>query len=81
MMRVYAKLEQSWPVVGLKGQRLGTVERCAIDINTGVVKYLQLQTAWQMIDIDWQGLTFDKERQHFRLLPSGSARRSDDGAG
>lgn len=79
-MTIYAKLEQPWPVVGLKGQRLGTVERCAIDINTGVVKHLQLQTAWQNIDIDWQGLTFDQDRQYFRLLPSGSARRSDDGA-
>jgi hypothetical protein len=70
MMTVYAQLEQAWPVQGLQGQRLGTIERCAIDIDSGVVRYMELKTDWQTIAIDWRGLKFDKHKQQFRLVRS-----------
>jgi hypothetical protein len=69
MGKVYAKLRPAWPVVGLQGQRLGTVERCAIDVSAGVVTHLELKTAWQTIDIEWPGLEFDEDDKVIRLVP------------
>lgn len=67
MATLYARPTQTWPVLGLQGQLLGTIERCALDAATGELKYLELRTAWQKINIEWPHLLFDEQRQAFRL--------------
>jgi hypothetical protein len=67
MSTLYARPTEDWPVLGLQEQSLGTVVCCALDAATGEVKFLQLRTAWQTIDIEWHNLVFDENRQTFKL--------------
>jgi hypothetical protein len=67
MRTLYSRPTQDWPVVGLQGQKLGSIVRCAMDAETGKVKYLQLRTSWQTIDIAWTNLVFDEHQQSFKL--------------
>jgi len=70
MAILYVQPVQRWPVLGLHGQRLGTVETCALDPDTGKVKHLVLRTQWQTIDIEWPYLVFREEHQSFQLIGS-----------
>jgi hypothetical protein len=76
MATLFARPTHAWPVLGLQGQLLGNVERCALDATTGELKYLELRTAWQKIDIEWVKLEFDEQSQSFKLNQkvSGTAR-------
>jgi sporulation protein YlmC with PRC-barrel domain len=65
---LFARPVNAWPVIGLRGQHLGTVEQCAIDPEGGAVSYLVLRTPWQTIDIDWPDLEFDQQQQSFKLI-------------
>lgn len=73
MRTLYSRPTQDWPVLGLQGQRLGTIVRCALDAGTGRVKYLQLRTSWQTIDIAWSHLEFDETQQSFKLNKRASS--------
>lgn len=72
MATLYALPAQDWPVLGLQGQFLGNIERCALDASTGELLYLELRTAWQKIDIEWPNLEFDEQQQSFRLQKSAA---------
>lgn len=67
MSTLYARPTHAWPVLGLQGQLLGEIERCALDAVTGELMYIELRTAWQKIDIEWTKLEFDEQRQSFKL--------------
>ena len=67
MRTLYARPTQEWPVIGLHGQRLGHIVRCALDAKTGKVKYVELRTSWQTIGIEWPNLEFNEKQQSFQL--------------
>ncbi len=67
MRTLFARPTQEWPVLGLQGQKLGSIVRCAFDAGTGELKYLELQTSWQTIHLDWPNLRFDEKQQVFKL--------------
>jgi hypothetical protein len=62
MATLYARPTYPWPLLGLKGQLLGNVERCALDATTGELVSVELQTAWQKIDIEWTSIEYDDNR-------------------
>ncbi|MCB1688507.1 MAG: hypothetical protein KDI33_08480 [Halioglobus sp.] len=57
-----------WPVLGLRGQFVGTVEHCAVDVTRGAIHYVELKTPWQNIAVKWAELEFNKELQAFQLV-------------
>lgn len=72
MRTLFARPTQDWPVLGLQGQKLGSIARCAFDAGTGRLKYLELKTSWQTIHLDWPNLEFDETQQSFKLSkPAG----------
>jgi hypothetical protein len=73
MRTLFARPTQDWPVLGLQGQKLGSIVRCAFDADTGRLKYLELQTSWQTIHLDWPHLRFDEQLQSFKLTKIGQA--------
>lgn len=81
MHTLFARPTQDWPVLGLQGQRLGTIVSCAVDAGTGHVKYLQLRTPWQTIDLQWSVLKFDEKQQSFKLYKHSTGGRKPHAAG
>lgn len=61
------QLPREWILLGLRGQRLGTVASCGLDMQSGRVKYLVLATPWQQLKIAWQSVQVDTTRECFRL--------------
>lgn len=83
MRTLYARPTQDWPVLGLHGQKLGNIVCCAFDARTGRLKYLELQTSWQTIHLDWPNLEFDENQQSFKVIKhigvqNSAAQVSDD---
>ena len=72
MHTLYARPTKDWPVLGLQGQKLGTIVGCALDAGTGKVKYVELRTSWQTIYIQWPNVEFDEQRQSFKLNKHGT---------
>lgn len=75
MRTLFARPTQDWPVLGLQGQKLGSIVRCAFDAGTGRLKYLELKTSWQTIHLDWPALEFDENQQSFKLHKHGGISR------
>lgn len=83
MRTLFARPTQDWPVLGLQGQKLGNIERCAFDAETGRLKYMELRTSWQTIHLEWPNLEFDENQQSFKLskhigVINRAAQASDD---
>jgi hypothetical protein len=83
MRTLFVRPTQDWPVLGLQGQKLGSIVRCALDAGSGRLKYLELQTPWQTIHLDWPHLEFDEHQQSFKVskhivVHSRSSQASDD---
>ncbi|MEJ2530320.1 MAG: hypothetical protein P8Y92_00860 [Halioglobus sp.] len=57
-------------VIGPHDQKLGYIGECRIDIHDGSVTHVVLRTPWQSIELSWDQLEFDEERDAFRLQPS-----------
>ncbi len=81
MQTLFVRPTQDWPVLGLQGQKLGNIVRCAFDADTGRLKYLELQTSWQTIHLDWPNLRFDEQLQSFKLTKFGQSGRSPQPSG
>ncbi len=56
-------------MLGVHGQRIGSVEACGIDLASGRIRYLILATAWQTISVPWERVRLDRDNRRFQLLP------------
>jgi len=61
------RLPQTWQMLGLHGQVVGKVESCGIDMHTGRIKYLVLETPWQTLTIPWQTVCVESSQGRFQL--------------
>ncbi|GAB5413692.1 MAG: hypothetical protein Cons2KO_12950 [Congregibacter sp.] len=61
-------LEKPIPMLGLHAQHLGVVRRCRLTHHACRVDAVELQTSWQSIEIDRSAVTYDHEREVFRLI-------------
>jgi hypothetical protein len=59
--------DRKWKMVGKHGQQLGEVGTCGIDLVSGRVLYLVLDTPWQALPIPWQSVSVDATTCRFRL--------------
>ncbi|RLQ20643.1 hypothetical protein DWB85_16715 [Seongchinamella sediminis] len=61
------RLPQTWELLGLHGQALGRVDACGVDLQTGRISYLILETPWQTLSIPWQAVHVDNRHNRFQL--------------
>lgn len=61
------RLPQTWEMLGLHGQALGRVDTCGVDLQTGRISYLVLETPWQTLSIPWQAVDVDNRHSRFQL--------------
>jgi hypothetical protein len=46
-----------------------------IDVKAGVIRYFELRTAWQSIEIHSLGMEFDDDAQTLRIVAPGTHKR------
>ena len=64
-----ATLPRRWQMLGVHGQRIGSVEACGIDLDSGRMRYLVLATALQTISVPWERVRLDRDNKRFQLVP------------
>lgn len=69
------RLPRPWPMLGVHGQPVGTVDACGIDLKTGRINYLMLETPWQTLKIPWQTVRVDEDRGRFQMRSPNSPRK------
>ena len=61
------RLPHTWQMLGLHGQPVGKVDVCGVDLQTGRIMYLVLETPWQTLTIPWQAINVDNSQRRFQL--------------
>lgn len=69
----WVQLGEPWIMLGLRGQELGQVRRCALDVHTGRVRAVELSTPWQRIAIPWHRVQVDAQARRMQLLAGEGA--------
>lgn len=62
-----ATFSRRWEMLGMHGQQLGEVGACGIDLLSGQILYLVLDTPWQELTIPWQNVSVDAAAGIFQL--------------
>jgi len=73
METIAATLERPLPMVGLKAQNLGSVERVELAPATRRILSVELRTQWQTLTVPGDWVTFDARRGVFRLVANKAA--------
>ncbi len=76
--RVWARLTRQQSLRGLRGQRLGTVGWCAVDLASGRIEAVELRTPWQTLVIPWRRVARDEGDADLRLLADSASAGSQD---
>lgn len=71
------RLPTAWQMLGVHGQPVGTVNACGIDLHTGRIKYLVLETPWQTLTVPWQAVRVDAVHGRFQLCTRQPATSAD----
>ena len=65
---IWARLSRLQSLRGLRGQQLGTVGWCAVDLASGRIEAVELRTPWQTITIPWARVGLDDGEADLQLL-------------
>ncbi len=78
---VWSRMSRLLSLRGLRGQQLGTVGWCAVNLSTGRIEAVELRTTWQTLTIPWHRVTLNGDDADLRLLAenesAGSQKSSD----
>lgn len=66
---VWARLGEPLRLLGLQGQHLGAVRRCALDLHSGRIHTVELCTPWQTLSLPWERVTLREPDGDLQLLP------------
>lgn len=66
-MNVTATLARPLPLLGLRSQRLGTVQRLRLALESRRIVEIELCTPWQTLRLSGDRVVYDARRQVFRI--------------
>lgn len=75
---VWARLARQQSLRGLRGQMLGTVGWCAVDLTSGRIEAVELRTPWQTLVIPWRRVARDDGNEELRLLVENASAKPQD---